>query len=81
MFNIFKKKLKEGSELRLKIEGMHCTSCALTIDDTMEETKGVLSSVTTYAKSITTINYNPVEVTKEQLHQVIKKLGYTSSES
>lgn len=77
MFNILKPKNKlVGENITLKLSGLHCTSCSLNIDGTLEEVKGVISSSTSYAKSQTTIVYNPDFTTKEALIKVITQLGY-----
>jgi copper chaperone CopZ len=76
MFNFLKSPTKKGEELQIHIDGMHCTSCAMTIDDEIEEIEGVFSSRTTYAKGVTAISYDPTRVSEEKFHQVIKKLGY-----
>lgn len=40
-----------GLQVVLKVEGMHCSSCGLLIDDELEEVPGVRSSVPTYERS------------------------------
>jgi copper chaperone CopZ len=75
MFNFFNKK-KSGAELKLKINGMHCTSCALTIDDTLEEIDGVFESRTNYAKSETTLVIDPEKVDMDTIKGKITDLGY-----
>lgn len=75
MLNLFKKK-PDGEEVILKIEGMHCTSCAMNIDGALEDTEGVHSSNTSYAKSEVKINFDPSKVTKKKLAQVITTEGY-----
>jgi Cu+-exporting ATPase len=62
--------------LVLKISGMHCTSCALTIDLDLEEVPGVHRATTNYAKSETVIDYNPDLVTPAQLKDLVAKSGY-----
>lgn len=79
MLNLFKKK-PQGSEVKLKIEGMHCTSCAMNIDGELEELDGVISASTTYASAQTKIQYDPEKVDKENFQKVITKLGYTAEE-
>lgn len=81
MFGLFKKQTTViGEKLDLKLSGMHCTSCSLNIDGELEETEGVISVQTSYAKSQTTINFDPVRVKKEKLVEVIEKLGYKVGE-
>lgn len=38
------------TKIKLKIDGMHCTSCAMTIDMDLENLEGVKQSQTSYAK-------------------------------
>lgn len=75
MFSLFKKK-PQGELLTLKISGMHCTSCSLSIDGELEDTPGVITSNTSYAKSVTKVEVMPGEVSREQLVKVIESLGY-----
>lgn len=76
MFNILKKKEIQGEEIKLKISGMHCTSCAMNIDGELEELDGVISSDTSYANAMTKVQFDPKKVNKEKFREVIKKLGY-----
>ena len=64
----------------LKISGMHCTSCAMNIDGELEDTKGIQSANTNYAKAITEVTFNPDEIKIKSIAETIKKLGYKSKE-
>jgi copper chaperone CopZ len=78
MFNLFKKfNQPAGESITLKLAGMHCTSCALNIDGTLEETPGIIESNTSYAKSQTTVIYSPKLITPEKIKQIIKSTGYS----
>ena len=44
---------------KLKIEGMHCTSCAMNIDFDLEDLDGIKKAKTSYAKSETEIEFDP----------------------
>ncbi len=66
---------------KLKIVGMHCTSCAMTIDGDLEDfVKGVKSSSTNYAKAETEVEFDDKEVEVIQIIEQIKKTGYTAQE-
>lgn len=81
--NILKRfqKKSEGETVTLKIEGMHCTSCALNIDGGLEdEVDGVISSHTNYAKSQTVVTFDPEKVDLQQIREKIEALGYQMSE-
>lgn len=58
----------------LKIEGIHCVSCALNIDFALEDL-GVMSR-TSYANSQTEIEFDPQKRTTEQIIKIIKEVGY-----
>lgn len=80
MFNIFKKNQPTDSEtVTFKVNGMHCTSCSLNIDGELEDTNGVLSAKTSYAKGETTISYLPEKTNPNQLRKVLEKLKYQVS--
>lgn len=78
MFSLLKKNQpKEGShKLTLKISGMHCTSCAMNIDDALEEVDGILSSNTSYAKSTTIVESKGKKVDVKKILSVIEQEGY-----
>jgi copper chaperone CopZ len=55
---------------------MHCTSCALLIDEELEETKGVRRSKTSYAKQVSEIEYDENQVSEAKLVEIIAQVGY-----
>lgn len=60
----------------LKINGMHCTSCAINIDGDLEDfVKGVKSSKTNYAKQECEVKFEEA-VKVEQIITQIQKTGY-----
>lgn len=72
----FSKQTIKGEKLLLKINGLHCTSCVLNIDGSLEDLKGVFSSQTNYAKSQTQIQYDPALVSIKKLIKTIEEQGY-----
>lgn len=79
MFGLGKSKPK-GQEISFKIDGMHCTSCAMNIDGELEDTDGVFEATTSYAKATTQVHYDPDKVDKQKLFKAIKTAGYTATE-
>jgi Cu+-exporting ATPase len=61
--------------VKLKITGMHCVSCALTIDMELED-NGVKSSETNYARSETEVSFYENKISLEKIKSLIEKLGY-----
>lgn len=78
MLNLFKK--KQGQRVIFKITGMHCVSCGMNIDGELEETPGVYTAQTSFAKSLTTVTFDPAKISLEQIKQVIGSLNYTATE-
>ncbi|MDO8576777.1 MAG: heavy-metal-associated domain-containing protein [Candidatus Daviesbacteria bacterium] len=64
---------------KFKITGMHCSSCALTIDMDLEDLDGIKKAQTSYAKGETEVEFDPGKVTDDLILQTIKKSGYTAS--
>lgn len=81
MFSFFKKKnppksvISNLSSVILPLQGLHCSSCALSIDMTLEELPSV-ESKTNYAKSECTISYDPSQTSIEKIKSTIADLGY-----
>ena len=61
---------------KFKITGMHCTSCAMSIDGDLEDfVQGVKSATTNYAKQECEVEFEET-VKVEQIVAQIKKTGY-----
>lgn len=79
MFSFFSKpkaKPPKGEDIVLSVVGMHCTSCALTIDGELEDTPGVLKASTSYARSELNICFDPQKISVEEISEIIRNLGY-----
>jgi len=63
--------------LKLKLQGMHCSSCAMDIDGELED-NGVQESRTSYAKSTTDIKFDPEKISEDEIIQIIKRIGYSA---
>ncbi len=63
--------------ITLRIQGMHCSSCAMNIDGELEDL-GVLRSRTQYAQSETVVEFDK-PITVARIRKTIKALGYESS--
>jgi copper chaperone CopZ len=57
---------------------MHCSSCSILIDETLEELAGVATATTDLRRETTTVEYDPALVTLDQITAEITKLGYTA---
>lgn len=64
--------------ITLKIKDMHCASCAMNIDGELEDTEGVLSSTTNYAKAQTQVEFDEEKVNIDKLLEAVTKAGYNA---
>jgi copper chaperone len=62
----------------LSVSGMHCASCSLLIDETLEELPGVVSSSTDLRRETTTVEYDPAQMSLSAIADEIVRLGYSA---
>jgi len=83
MFGFLKKKVGESNTettlLTLKIDGMHCSSCSMSIDGELEDLDGVIYAKTIYAKQTSLVKYDKSKVSEAEIRKVVEKLGYKLS--
>ncbi len=72
----FLKKPKNGEVVKFKIGGMHCSSCAVDIDLTLEEIRGIAESKTNFARGMAEIRYDPLLIGVKEIVNEIGKTGY-----
>jgi copper chaperone CopZ len=65
----------------LRIDGMHCASCALLIDEELEELAGVAEAKTSYARERTEVVFDETQVALPALLEAIVALGYRAAPS
>ena len=68
--------MKNTQTTTFTIKGMHCGSCGMNIDGELEDTKGVTSATTSYAKAQSAVVFYPTVITESKLQTIIQKLGY-----
>jgi copper chaperone len=59
-----------------RIDGMHCPSCSLLIDDTVQDLPGVVTSTTSYKQQLTAVQLGAGGSTLDEVAAVIAALGY-----
>jgi copper chaperone len=62
----------------LTVTGMHCSSCGILIDETLEDLPGVASASTDLRRGTTAVEYDPAQTSLEVITAEIAKLGYTA---
>lgn len=67
----------DGKDVFFKIGGMHCSTCELFIEKSIERKKGVIGAYVNYTSEIARIIYNPDIISKNDVEKFIRKVGYT----
>ena len=65
-----------ASKVSLGLIGMTCATCAVTIEDALNNAEGVLSADVNLATERATVNYNPEVTSVAQLKKVVADTGY-----
>ncbi|GBO54753.1 lead, cadmium, zinc and mercury transporting ATPase [Pseudanabaena sp. lw0831] len=63
-------------KMTMKLRGMHCASCASSIETTTRSLVGVASSNVNFAIAQIAIEYNPQKISPEAIQKAIANLGY-----
>jgi Cu+-exporting ATPase len=71
----------EGGEQQLEkatipITGMHCASCAVAIEDSLNKVEGVSKAAVNFATEKAYVEYNPAVATSQKLEDAVKEAGY-----
>lgn len=61
---------------RFTTSGMHCGSCSMLVDMTLNDLDGVVSSKTDHVSGITEVTYETGTVTPEGIIEAIRGAGY-----
>ncbi len=67
------------STVELKVSGMTCSGCAVSVRNALLETPGVASASVDHEAGRATVQYNPVKTSTTQLIEAINKTGYKAS--
>jgi Cu+-exporting ATPase len=63
-------------ELTLTIGGMHCATCAMTIQDALKDVPGVKDARVNFALGKATVDYDASVATESQLKTAVEESGY-----
>ena len=62
-----------------RVEGMHCASCTMLIDDVIEDLRGVRRSQTTLKSGLAVVEYDPTNCSPADVVAAIGEAGYSGS--
>lgn len=63
-------------EIIIPIEGMHCSSCAITIEKNLKPLNGIIDAKVNFATEKAYIQYDPLKVRITQINETINKAGF-----
>ena len=66
---------------QIKVSGMTCAACAISVQKNLERTKGVKHAEVSSDKGLATVTYDDAQVTEQQLRAAIDKTGFKSEPS
>ena len=64
------------TKAKLQIAGMHCASCAVNVDDALEDLPGVKRASTSFSRGRTKVEFDETSLELETIRSVITELGY-----
>ena len=66
----------ESRKITLQLGGMHCASCATTIEKTLRSLDGVLHASVNFNAARAEVDYAPSRVTPERMREAVSDVGY-----
>ena len=63
-------------EIKLKIEGMHCTGCSSRLEKVLNNTDGVEKATVSFEEKQAIITYNESQIDIAQIKETIEGAGF-----
>lgn len=63
-------------EIKLKIEGMHCTGCSNRLEKVLNNTDGVEKAIVSFEEKQAIITYNESRIDLTQIKEAIEGAGF-----
>lgn len=67
---------QETRQAVFDVKGMHCRSCAASIDMALEDVDGIIEVQTTHEDGTSRVCFNPSLVSEDDIVAVIARAGY-----
>ena len=61
-----------------RVTDMHCTNCAMRIEELEDDLPGVMQVSASYQKMQVTVEYDESKVSEGQILEAVKEKGYTA---
>jgi len=65
----------------MKVSGMMCSFCTMTLENALKRYPGVDSIMVNLVHGIVLVEADPAQISRQELTDVIEKLGYSVSET
>ena len=62
--------------IKINVTGMHCTSCAMNIENKLKEKEGINQANVSYSTGQANIEYSPEKIDKKEILDSIEESGY-----
>ena len=66
-------------EIKLKIEGMHCTGCSTRLEKVLNNVDGVESAKVSLEEKIADIKYDETQVSEKELIEAVEDAGFKAN--
>jgi copper chaperone CopZ len=63
----------------IKIDGMDCAACCITLDGALEDLEGVKKAQTHYARGECNVEFDDTKIQLSDLIRIIQKNGFSAS--
>ena len=63
-------------EIKLKIEGMHCTGCSSRLEKVLNNVEGVEKATVSFEEKEAIITYNEEKISEKQIKSEIEEAGF-----
>ncbi len=63
--------------ITLKIQGMECPNCAMTLERIEDNLKGIHLAEASYHKAQMVVEFDEAQITEEQIKAEVLRMGYT----
>lgn len=60
----------------IRISGMHCVSCAQTIEKALKKEQGIINANINFATEKAMVEYDPAKVSLQKIGEIIREAGY-----
>ena len=70
--------MDDSKTLRLLVEGIVCTGCAIDMENVLKDTEGILDVSVDYAEGIVSIEYEPDEIDEKELFIKVQRFGFNT---